>query len=202
MSLCFSRILGFIPIFFVVSLSQAIAQTNLENPAFSKESFKAAIHQLSPLSFHPGLNNVFFAGIGKSGQITVAYTQYGTPGSHNLFLVTVPADDASQNGSWLTVPVGDNEDEVTKDAPNDGTLVGKYVEFCNGTMNGKPVTLLFIASIRHIMENGSGVAQIEVDELKPQLDLPPYAFQPILHFTTAVAYGSAKEALVAELGIR
>ncbi len=172
-----------------------------ENQSFTESSLKANLSGLKELIFHPGINNVFFSGIGKEGQVTVAYTEYDSIGSHFVYLVTIKDDNTdSDDPSWLTVPIGDDGDETIDNAPLDGELVRKSVRFFNGLIGDQAQTLLIISSIESLPEK-PGVATIAVEELANLHDEPPYQFVPILKFKTTSLYSNANNAIWRELGI-
>jgi hypothetical protein len=190
-------------LFLAITALLAITLTTLPQTALAQDkltpaNLTAQLHGLKKLSFHPGDNDVHFDGIDADGRITVGYMQFGTTGSHDVFIVTMQAD----SGSWLIVPIGNNEDETIDDAPFDGELVEKTVRFFNGFLGSTPETFLFIAGkdYKHRTATGGTPVNISVEILKPD-DEPPFSFQPILEYRTAKTYDDANEALFSELKI-
>lgn len=187
----------------LINLAIAATLTTLPYTAHAQAKLtvaelQAQLNGLHKLSFHPGDNDVHFDGINAEGRTTVDYMQYGTTGSHDVFIVTIQAD----NGSWLIVPIGNSEDESIDDAPFDGELVEKTVKFFNGFLGSTPETFLFIAAkdYKHKTATGGTPFNISVQILKPD-DQTPFSFKPILEYRTAKTYDDANEALFSELKI-
>jgi len=189
-------------IFFCFGLTTANAQnaSTGATPAF----IKANLHNLKALTFHSGVNKVYFSGIDATGKITVDYMQFDSTGSHDVFTVTLVPDgysDDDPNAPWLIVPIGNNESETIDDAPFDGELVQKTVRFFNGLLGSKKETFLFVASLNNATPGTKTKAKISVQILKSEEENPPYIFQPILEFQTQKEYVNADDALFGELGI-
>ncbi len=168
---------------------------------YTQSELTADIGDLHELIFHPGVNNVNFAGIGLEGQITVAYWPADSTGAHCLYLVTIMDQTATTSPSWQIVTIGNGGEETIDDAPNDGEMIGKTVRFFNAKLSGRTVTLLLTSQIDGDPMESPASATISVQELRSMADNPPYIFEPILEFETKQKYVNADAALSAELGI-
>jgi hypothetical protein len=194
----------------VVSLAapeMAWAQNEPTHRVYTETGLKAVLHDLTPISLRPGMNNVYFKGIDESGRITVAYMQSSSTGGHNMFIVTtgdpddVDGGNADPTENWLLVPIGTNKDETIDDAPQDGELTGKSVRFFNATIGNTPETLLISSNIDGDTMVAPAHASISVQELEQVRDEPPFWFIPILEFKTMATYYNADSALLKELNI-
>jgi hypothetical protein len=125
--------------------------------------------------------------------------EYGTTGSHDLFIITTDTDDQSS----LIIPTGINEDETIDDAPVDGELVQKSVRFFNGKFKGSPATFLFVSTLNAHSSHSVGVqANFSVQLLQAnQESPPPFEFIKISDFETTERFFNANDALKSELNI-
>jgi len=177
------------------------AQDAPEPKHYTQNQIKNIVQSLTEIKLHSGINNVELKGISMQGQITVAYMQYGSTGSHNLFLITVQDDDYDSPGTWFIIPTGNNEDETVDDAPNDGEITNKSFRLFNASIQGQPETLLMISSINGDPMENPASATISVQELRSTGDFPPFEFRPVLEFKTSQTYVNADVALLRELGV-
>ena len=191
----------------LVLLLTAISSVHSWSAESVAKKLAARISNLTEIKLRSGVNDVELAGIGVEGKIIKAIVEDVTiPNGHNTYLVMRPSPLDKQR--WDLVPIaGDlgRDQDVIEDEPHTGEDAVKTVRFFNGSLDGRPATLMFVAHRRLIEGYGSpGPTRISVYDFEtPKEDnARQQSFIVKLQtFLTIGRYGGADYALWKELSI-